>query len=202
MSLPARSASACSSRTNSAGQSPARAGLHLCGADPLEPRRPLAALLGSDHVAETPDPRRSRPGLPAVRRLRAVAGAWRYIFVDLGRDTLRPYINSVVVALASTILAVLFGSARRLRAGAHHLPREDRGDRHLPRAARRDDRRASALSARPGSSPLRSAFALFIIFLIDARRAASAARSATTTSSSGSSPTASCRRSSRCCRST
>lgn len=35
---------------------------------------------------------------------------WRYIFVDLGRDTLRPYLNSVVVALASTALAVLFGS--------------------------------------------------------------------------------------------
>jgi multiple sugar transport system permease protein len=35
---------------------------------------------------------------------------WRYIFVDLGRDTLRPYMNSVVVALASTVLAVLFGS--------------------------------------------------------------------------------------------
>ena len=36
--------------------------------------------------------------------------AWRYIFVDLARDTLRPYINSVVVALAGTILAVIFGS--------------------------------------------------------------------------------------------
>ena len=31
-------------------------------------------------------------------------------FVDLGRDTLRPYMNSVVVALASTVLAVFFGS--------------------------------------------------------------------------------------------
>ncbi len=35
---------------------------------------------------------------------------WRYIFVDLGRDTLRPYMNSVVVALVSTTLAVLIGS--------------------------------------------------------------------------------------------
>lgn len=35
---------------------------------------------------------------------------WRYIFVDLGRDTLRPYLNSVVVALASTVLSVLIGS--------------------------------------------------------------------------------------------
>lgn len=37
--------------------------------------------------------------------------AWTYIFVDLGRDTLRPYLNSVIVALASTTLAVLIGSA-------------------------------------------------------------------------------------------
>ncbi len=37
--------------------------------------------------------------------------AWRYIFVDLGRDTLRPYLNSVIVALSSTFLAVLIGTA-------------------------------------------------------------------------------------------
>lgn len=37
--------------------------------------------------------------------------AWRYIFVDLARDTLRPYLNSVIVALASTFLAVLIGTA-------------------------------------------------------------------------------------------
>jgi multiple sugar transport system permease protein len=37
--------------------------------------------------------------------------AWRYIFVDLARDTLRPYLNSVVVALFSTFLAVLIGAA-------------------------------------------------------------------------------------------
>jgi multiple sugar transport system permease protein len=36
--------------------------------------------------------------------------AWRYVFVDVGRDTLRPYLNSVVVAVASTTLAVLIGS--------------------------------------------------------------------------------------------
>jgi multiple sugar transport system permease protein len=36
--------------------------------------------------------------------------AWRYIFVDLARDTLRPYYNSVVVALASTVLAVTIGA--------------------------------------------------------------------------------------------
>ncbi|HVO02615.1 MAG TPA: carbohydrate ABC transporter permease [Candidatus Cybelea sp.] len=36
--------------------------------------------------------------------------AWRYIFVDLGNDTLRPYFNSVIVALSSTVLSVGIGS--------------------------------------------------------------------------------------------
>jgi multiple sugar transport system permease protein len=36
--------------------------------------------------------------------------AWHYIFVDLRDDTLRPYINSVVVAVGSSVLAMLLGS--------------------------------------------------------------------------------------------
>ena len=36
--------------------------------------------------------------------------AWRYILVDLGNDTLRPYINSLIIASVSTALAVLFGA--------------------------------------------------------------------------------------------
>jgi multiple sugar transport system permease protein len=36
--------------------------------------------------------------------------AWRYIFVDLGNDTLRPYFNSLTVATSSTVLAVAIGS--------------------------------------------------------------------------------------------
>jgi multiple sugar transport system permease protein len=36
--------------------------------------------------------------------------AWRYILVDLGNDTLRPYINSLIIASVSTCLAVLFGA--------------------------------------------------------------------------------------------
>jgi multiple sugar transport system permease protein len=36
--------------------------------------------------------------------------AWRYIFVDLGRDTFRPYVNSLVVAAVSTVLATGTGS--------------------------------------------------------------------------------------------
>jgi multiple sugar transport system permease protein len=36
--------------------------------------------------------------------------AWRYIFVDLGNDTFRPYMNSVIVAAFSTILVMTVGS--------------------------------------------------------------------------------------------
>ena len=32
--------------------------------------------------------------------------AWRYIFVDLGNDTFRPYMNSVIVASLSTLLEI------------------------------------------------------------------------------------------------
>ncbi len=35
--------------------------------------------------------------------------AWDYIFVGLGRDTLRPYANSVIVALAATSISVAIG---------------------------------------------------------------------------------------------
>jgi multiple sugar transport system permease protein len=37
--------------------------------------------------------------------------AWRYIFVDLRNDTIRPYTNSVVVTLASSTLALVLGSS-------------------------------------------------------------------------------------------
>lgn len=36
--------------------------------------------------------------------------AWKYILVDLGNDTLRPYLNTVVVGLSSAIIALLLGS--------------------------------------------------------------------------------------------
>ena len=36
--------------------------------------------------------------------------SWHYIFVDLGEDTFRPYLNTVVVGLTSTAIAVLLGS--------------------------------------------------------------------------------------------
>lgn len=36
--------------------------------------------------------------------------AWRYIFVTLGNDTLRPYLNTVVVALVSSTLSLVVGT--------------------------------------------------------------------------------------------
>jgi multiple sugar transport system permease protein len=36
---------------------------------------------------------------------------WRYIFVDLRNDTIRPYVNTVIVGLSSAILALGLGSA-------------------------------------------------------------------------------------------
>ena len=33
--------------------------------------------------------------------------AWRYIVIDLGGDTFRPYLNSVIVASISTVLAMV-----------------------------------------------------------------------------------------------
>ena len=37
--------------------------------------------------------------------------SWHYIFVDLRNDTVRPYLNTVIVALGSSALALLLGSA-------------------------------------------------------------------------------------------
>jgi multiple sugar transport system permease protein len=37
--------------------------------------------------------------------------AWEYILVELGNDTLRPYINTVVIGLSSALIALVLGSA-------------------------------------------------------------------------------------------
>src|SRR6266568_7775895 len=37
--------------------------------------------------------------------------AWKYIFVDLRNDTLRPYFNTVVVGFSSAVLALALGSS-------------------------------------------------------------------------------------------
>lgn len=36
--------------------------------------------------------------------------AWKYILFDLGNDTLRPYVNTVIVGLSSSVLALILGS--------------------------------------------------------------------------------------------
>jgi multiple sugar transport system permease protein len=36
--------------------------------------------------------------------------AWKYILFDLGNDTIRPYVNTVIVGLSSSILALILGS--------------------------------------------------------------------------------------------
>ena len=37
--------------------------------------------------------------------------AWHYILVELGNDTLRPYVNTVIVGLSSSVIALFLGSA-------------------------------------------------------------------------------------------
>jgi multiple sugar transport system permease protein len=37
--------------------------------------------------------------------------AWRYILVELGNDTLRPYLNTVIVGLSSSVIALVMGAA-------------------------------------------------------------------------------------------
>jgi multiple sugar transport system permease protein len=36
--------------------------------------------------------------------------AWKYILLDLGNDTIRPYVNTVIVGLSSSLLALILGS--------------------------------------------------------------------------------------------
>ena len=50
--------------------------------------------------------------------------AWKYIFIDLGSDTFRPYLNSVIIASVSTVFAMIFGSmAAYALARLHFQPR-------------------------------------------------------------------------------
>ncbi len=36
--------------------------------------------------------------------------AWKYIFVDIGNDTFRPYVNTIIVGLTSSIIALILGA--------------------------------------------------------------------------------------------
>ena len=126
--------------------------------------------------------------------------AWHFMLVE--NNTLRPYVNSVVVALASTFLAVLIGSlaAYALVRIRFRVKLAGVAIFIVLLVARHRRRRTASACRWPVAGAV--AIALFLLVARHRRRAAPGARSATTTSSSGSSRTASCRRSSRCCRST
>lgn len=36
--------------------------------------------------------------------------AWKYIFIDVGNDTFRPYLNTVIVGLSSSVIALVLGA--------------------------------------------------------------------------------------------
>lgn len=36
--------------------------------------------------------------------------AWKYIFIDVGNDTFRPYLNTVIVGLTSSVIALVLGA--------------------------------------------------------------------------------------------
>ena len=90
----------------------------------------------------------------------------------LENNTLGPYLNSVVVALGSTVLAVLIGSlaAYALVRIRFQVKLAAVGD--LPDPAGRGDRRRRRPSACPGSSPSASRVALFLHRAVHARSAA------------------------------
>jgi len=37
--------------------------------------------------------------------------AWKYIFFDIGNDTFRPYVNTVIIGLVSSVIALVLGAA-------------------------------------------------------------------------------------------
>ena len=112
---------------------------------------------------------------------------WRYIFVDLRSDTLRPYVNTVVVGLTSSLIALALGaSAAYALVRFQYRPRV--GVIGLFVGCVVFVAIAAGFGA-PLPLAIASAAAVFVILY------ATIARSATATSRSGSSPSASCRRS-------
>ena len=142
---------------------------------------------------------RQRTVLPPFRRLHALA---RRLGTSCCCRTTRcaPTMNSVVVAVASTLLAVMIGSL-----AAYALVRI-RFQVKLAAVALFLILLVAVIVAVATFGvkwelAVSGGAALFVIALFTLGGAHQGWRSATTTSSSGSSRTASCRRSSRCCRS-
>ncbi len=59
---------------------------------------------------KTPLDVNSGPFYFPFRDFKPTLESWRYIFVDLGGDTFRPYLNTVVVGLTSTTITLLLGA--------------------------------------------------------------------------------------------
>jgi multiple sugar transport system permease protein len=59
---------------------------------------------------KTPIEVNSGPFYLPFRDFKPTLESWRYILVDLGQDTFRPYLNTVVVGLTSTAITLLLGS--------------------------------------------------------------------------------------------
>ena len=73
---------------------------------------------------------------------------WHYIFVDLGEDTFRPYLNTVVVGLTSTTITLVLGSMAAyglVRLRYLGVPHRLFARLRLQRRLRRADLRQSAL---------------------------------------------------------
>ena len=126
--------------------------------------------------------------------------AWRYIFVDLGNDTLRPYFNSVIVASLSTVARRASSAAwRPMPLAASSTSRGSPRSVVLHPAA---GRRRAGRRVRPASIGASPRWRRCADLLPGAARRLGptrfrAAISATAISCSGSSPSASCRRWSR-----
>ena len=73
-------------------------------------RRPVPALLARDHLVQAAARRQRGPILPAVHRLPAVARRLAYLFGTMLGDTLRPYRNTMIVALLSSAISLAVGT--------------------------------------------------------------------------------------------
>ena len=109
--------------------------------------------------------------------------AWRYILVELGNDTLRPYMNTVIVGLSSSIIALVMGSAAAYALVRFtYRPRVGMIGLGIGRSPSRSSRRPSA---RRWSSPPARRSAIFAILAQAIGRRFTPLAWATATSRSG-----------------
>ena len=168
---------------------------------PLDAGRAVPALLGADHLVQGAGRGRQRAVLHPVRRLHAVARTpGTTCFVDIDQHA-RPLSQLGRRGAGEHRARRPDRLACRLCAGPHPLPGQARRDRDLRHPAHRAVIVAVADLRRRLAGRRRGRARALLLALVTLAPALQARASATTTSSSGSSPTASCRRSSPCCRS-